>query len=74
SSLKILVNDNGTGISEGNALQIFDLFFTTRREAGGTGMGLGIVQAILKAHHGRLRLVPEADGGATFEIAFDKTG
>lgn len=74
SSLKILVNDNGTGISEGNAQQIFDLFFTTRREAGGTGMGLGIVQAILKAHHGRLRLVPEADGGATFEIAFDKTG
>lgn len=67
--LTVQVNDNGEGISEGNQSQVFDLFFTTRRESGGTGMGLGIVQALLKAHGGSIRLLP-GGGGATFEISF----
>lgn len=39
----ILVRDDGTGISEANRQRIFQPFFSTRREQGGTGMGLGIV-------------------------------
>lgn len=38
----ILVRDDGTGISEANRQRIFQPFFSTRREQGGTGMGLGI--------------------------------
>ncbi|MHA7772065.1 sensor histidine kinase [Roseibium sp. M-1] len=67
----IRVQDNGEGISEGNSDQIFELFFTTRRQSGGTGMGLGIVQALLKAHRGTIRLVPSEDQGACFEIRFE---
>ncbi|WP_281926288.1 sensor histidine kinase [Roseibium album] len=65
----LAVADNGEGISAGNQDQIFDLFFTTRRASGGTGMGLGIIQALLKAHQATIRLRPQ-DRGACFEICF----
>lgn len=68
--LTVTVRDDGSGISAGNEKQIFDLFFTTRRETGGTGMGLGIIRALLKAHNAGIRLVP-SDLGACFEISFD---
>ncbi|MBA1158739.1 ATP-binding protein [Microvirga mediterraneensis] len=63
----ISVHDDGDGISQANQARIFEAFFTTRRESGGTGMGLGIVQAMLQAHHGSIRLLP-SEKGATFEI------
>ncbi|MBJ6127440.1 ATP-binding protein [Microvirga splendida] len=63
----ITVSDDGDGISTANRAMIFEAFFTTRRESGGTGMGLGIVQAMLEAHHGAIRLLP-SEKGATFEI------
>ncbi|MCX2722177.1 sensor histidine kinase [Roseibium salinum] len=69
-TLMVKVADNGKGVTQGNADQIFDLFFTTRRENGGTGMGLGIVQALLKAHKASIRLVPGEERGACFEITF----
>ncbi|TIX35326.1 MAG: HAMP domain-containing histidine kinase, partial [Mesorhizobium sp.] len=48
----IVVSDDGAGISPSNRGKVFEPFFTTRRESGGTGMGLGIVLALLKAHDG----------------------
>lgn len=55
----LTVTDNGNGISDPNKDKIFDAFFTTRREEGGTGLGLRIVRSILEAHGGSIRL----DGG-----------
>ena len=46
---------------------IFEPFFTTRRDVGGTGMGLGIVLALLKAHDGTIKLV-DSERGTRFEI------
>jgi len=66
-ALKVRVSDNGEGISAGNRDRVFEPFFTTRREAGGTGMGLQIVRSMLTAHGGTIRLVP-ADSGASFEL------
>jgi signal transduction histidine kinase len=63
----ITVADNGTGISPGNRALVLQPFFTTRREQGGTGMGLDIARAMLNAHGGSIRLI-EAIGGAAFEI------
>jgi len=51
------ISDDGAGISPSNRSKIFEPFFTTRRESGGTGMGLGIVLALLKAHDGTIALV-----------------
>ncbi|TIV16364.1 MAG: two-component sensor histidine kinase, partial [Mesorhizobium sp.] len=54
-------------ISAANRAKIFEPFFTTRRETGGTGVGLGIVLALLKAHDGTIRLV-DSERGTRFEI------
>lgn len=61
--------DNGNGISDGNSTQVFTPFFTTRRDTGGTGMGLTIVQSLLQAHGGRITLLP-TKLGTMFQIEF----
>ncbi|WP_421907144.1 ATP-binding protein [Mameliella sp.] len=63
------VQDDGTGISPGNAARVFDPFFTTRRGEGGTGMGLAIVRNLLTAHGAGIRLLP-ADRGTRLGIRF----
>jgi signal transduction histidine kinase len=65
--LLVTVSDNGEGVSPNNRAHIFDSFFTTRRESGGTGMGLAIVRAMLDAHGGTIRLLDSARGTA-FEL------
>ena len=52
-----------------NREKIFDAFFTTRRDTGGTGMGLSIVQAVMASHGGSIRLLP-SDAGVAFELQF----
>ena len=52
--IEISVQDNGMGISSANQEKIFTPFFTTRRESGGTGLGLGIIESILKASNGSI--------------------
>ncbi|KZS50474.1 MULTISPECIES: sensor histidine kinase [Rhizobium] len=64
----ILVRDDGSGISEVNRHRIFQPFFSTRREQGGTGMGLGIVRAMLSSHGGTIRPLQTTGDGAEFEI------
>jgi signal transduction histidine kinase len=63
------IADDGPGISAGNATRVFEPFFTTRRDGGGTGMGLTIVRNLLAAHRGRIELVP-SKSGARFRISF----
>ena len=65
--LLVKVIDNGEGVSPNNRTQIFDSFFTTRRDSGGTGMGLAIVRAMLDAHGGAIRLL-EFRTGTAFEL------
>ena len=65
--LKVTVRDNGEGVSPNNRSQIFDSFFTTRRDSGGTGMGLAIVRAMLDAHGGTIRLT-DSETGTAFEL------
>ena len=44
--------DNGAGMTPDVQRQAFDPFFTTRRNEGGTGLGLTIVRQIIQEHHG----------------------
>ena len=67
SSLRMQVSDDGEGVSPNNRSQIFDSFFTTRRDSGGTGMGLAIVRAMLDAHGGAIRLL-DSERGTAFEL------
>jgi signal transduction histidine kinase len=50
------VIDDGPGISAANRAQIFDRFFTTNREQGGTGLGLALVHRIVETHGGTIEV------------------
>lgn len=54
------VVDDGPGISPGNREKIFDRFFTTNREHGGTGLGLALCRRVVETHGGRIELDSEA--------------
>ncbi|MEM7056624.1 MAG: ATP-binding protein [Pseudomonadota bacterium] len=60
----IVIEDDGDGITPANRDKVFENFFTTRRAEGGTGLGLGIVQALLGAHGGRIDLATSSTGAA----------
>ena len=64
----IQIGDNGSGIADGNRERIFEPFFSTRREEGGTGMGLGIVRAMLASHGGTIELLESREEGTAFQI------
>ena len=57
--------DDGIGMSEDVQRRAFEPFFTTRRSAGGTGLGLHIVyNLVTRRLGGRLTLQSEVPGGA----------
>jgi signal transduction histidine kinase len=68
-AVRMTIANDGDPISEPNREKIFDAFFTTRRDAGGTGMGLAIVRAVMTSHGGSIRLLP-SERGVAFELLF----
>lgn len=60
--IELCVTDNGPGISAGNAARLFTPFFTTKRENGGTGLGLVITQSLLRSYDGEVFYTPTASG------------
>lgn len=52
--LVIRVVDNGPGFEAGQAAQLMEAFYTTKSH--GTGLGLAVVQAVVKAHQGRFSI------------------
>lgn len=63
--------DSGHGIKQEDITKIFDPFFTTKRPGKGTGLGLAVVQSIIKQHGGEILVEsPPAgqDTGTTFKV------
>ena len=52
----VKIIDNGTGIPPEIQSRIFDPFFTTKKVGEGTGIGLDIVQRIIKRHDGEIKV------------------
>ncbi len=52
------VTDDGGGIAPADRARIFEPFFTSRRETGGTGLGLPIARALIEGNRGSLTLDP----------------
>jgi two-component system, OmpR family, sensor kinase len=67
----ISVRDTGTGIAGEHLPFIFDRFYkvdASRKAAGGSGLGLSIVRAIVERHGGTIRAANHPDRGAVFTI------
>ena len=71
--LKITVNDTGPGISPEIINQIFDPYFTTKEIGKGSGMGLSVVQGIIKNHGGAIWVASILGKGTKFIILFPLT-
>lgn len=59
----VSVKDGGVGISEESMKKIRDPFYTTKRDSGGTGLGLSVSHSIMEAHGGRLDYFSKVDCG-----------
>ncbi|MEI6565895.1 MAG: ATP-binding protein, partial [Verrucomicrobiota bacterium] len=62
----VAVADTGNGIPEEKMNRIFEPFFTTKKK--GSGLGLMIVQRIVRAHGGRIEVESHIDKGTLFRI------
>ncbi|MDI6739530.1 MAG: ATP-binding protein [Candidatus Edwardsbacteria bacterium] len=73
NSVKILVNDDGTGIPAEHLPRLFERFYrvdkSRSRELGGTGLGLAIVKHIVELHHGKAGVESIEGKGSTFWIS-----
>jgi signal transduction histidine kinase len=64
----IEVGDTGVGIPPDVLPRIFDLFFTTKPQGRGTGMGLAICHEIVKAHRGRIDVSSDVGAGTRIRV------
>ncbi len=72
--VEIIFADNGAGMTPEVQRQAFDPFFTTRRNDGGTGLGLHIVYNLVTQQlGGRMMLNSRLGQGTTFRIMMPKT-
>jgi len=66
--VRISFADDGPGISPEHLDKVFDPFFTTRAEKGGTGLGLSACHGIVTEHGGKIYVRSKLGQGATFFV------
>ena len=62
------VKDSGEGISSENKSRLFQPFFTTKADQGGTGLGLSVTYGIVTDHGGRIEVESQQGKGSTFTV------
>ncbi len=65
-TVRISVSDDGQGITPEIRERLFDPFFTTR--AAGTGLGLPVVEAVVRSHGGSVSVESEPGQGSSFAL------
>lgn len=71
---RILVEDDGCGMTEEVQRHLFEPFFTRRRSGQGTGLGLSISHRIVEEHRGRIEARSDGPGrGSRFTVTLPAT-
>lgn len=72
--IHIIVADTGSGIPKEMRHRVFEPFFrvdkSRSRELGGVGLGLALVNEIVRVHDGSISVRDNSSGGTTFEVEF----
>jgi len=68
-AVEILVKDEGSGIDVDLLGKVTDPFFTTKRNIGGTGLGLSVSAGIVKEHHGLLSFSSHPGQGTEVKVS-----
>jgi len=71
-TVQVSVTDRGGGIPEGKLEQVFERFFTMKKQ--GMGLGLSICRTIIDAHRGEIWATNNSDRGATFHFSLPIVG
>ncbi|NLY43503.1 MAG: HAMP domain-containing protein [Clostridiaceae bacterium] len=75
-TVKLIIQDNGEGISEEDVPNIFERFYradkSRNRLTGGSGIGLAIVKAIVEVHHGSVEVESTVGVGTRFTVSLPR--
>lgn len=69
----IRVQDNGSGMSEAVRQRVFEPFFTTKPLEQGTGLGLSVVEGVVRGHAGAVDVTSTPGVGSTFTLYLPTT-
>jgi len=72
--IELRFEDTCGGVAPENVERIFQPFFTTKAHAGGTGLGLCVVEHILDRYDGKIELINRPGQGATFKVTLPLPG
>lgn len=71
-SVRVVVRDNGPGMTPQVLSRVFEPYFTTKSPVTGTGLGLPISRDIVRLHGGDIRIVSSAAGGTRVEVVLPR--
>jgi len=66
------ISDEGPGIPEAERPHLFEAFFTTKAESGGSGLGLSVVKSLVQENGGKVEFVMSSSPGCVVRVTLPR--